>query len=90
MTDPFDALRLPHTPVDPDPRFAADLRARIERALLRGGTMTETTVAPALGDIAYASLWLPDAQRATAFYGPVLGWEIAAGNDPGELHVSGV
>ena len=34
MTDPLDALRAPVEPVDPDPAFAADLRARIERALL--------------------------------------------------------
>ena len=33
MTDPFDALREPVVPTDPDPDFAASLRARIERAL---------------------------------------------------------
>ena len=39
MTDPFDALRTPDGPVDPDPAFAAALRARLERALLApGGT----------------------------------------------------
>ena len=90
MTDPLDALRLPPTPADPDPRFAAELRARIERALLRGGTMSETTTAaPALGDVGYASLWLPDAERATAFYHAVLGWETVAGDTPGERSVPG-
>jgi len=33
MTDPFRALRAPVTPADPDPGFAARLRARLERAL---------------------------------------------------------
>jgi predicted enzyme related to lactoylglutathione lyase len=33
MPDPFDALRAPVTPADPDPAFAARLRARLERAL---------------------------------------------------------
>src|SRR4051794_5404011 len=44
-TDPFEALHEPVTPVDPDPRFADRLRARLERALLapEGATMTTTT-----------------------------------------------
>ena len=33
MTDPFDVLRAPVTPAQPDPGFAARLRARLERAL---------------------------------------------------------
>ena len=33
MTDPLGALRAPLTPADPDPAFAARLRARLERAL---------------------------------------------------------
>ncbi|WP_363320420.1 VOC family protein [Pseudonocardia sp.] len=47
MTDPLDALSAPSTPVDPDPGFAAALRARLERALLdpRENTVT-TTLAP--------------------------------------------
>jgi uncharacterized protein len=32
-TDPFDALRAPIVPLAPDPAFAADLRARLERTL---------------------------------------------------------
>jgi uncharacterized glyoxalase superfamily protein PhnB len=50
MTDPLDALRLPAEPVDPDPSFAARLRARLRRELLnppRGETaMTATATAP--------------------------------------------
>ena len=37
MTDPFDALREPAVPTNPDPDFAASLRARIERALAAPG-----------------------------------------------------
>jgi len=33
MADPFDALRAPVVPVDPDPAFAAGLRARLARAI---------------------------------------------------------
>ena len=46
MTDPLDALRAPITPADPDPAFAARLRARLERALdlPEGVAVTETTL----------------------------------------------
>lgn len=48
MTDPFEQLREPVTPVDPDPAFARRLRARIERALAlpRGVISMTTTTAP--------------------------------------------
>lgn len=38
MPDAFEALRAPITPVDPDPAFAAALRAQIDRQLHQGGT----------------------------------------------------
>ncbi|WP_214366674.1 VOC family protein [Pseudonocardia sp. H11422] len=38
MTDPLDALHEPIRPVDPDPAFAARLRARLERAVLDPAT----------------------------------------------------
>jgi predicted enzyme related to lactoylglutathione lyase len=46
MTDPLDVLRAPVTPADPDPAFAARLRARLERALAlpEGDAVTETTL----------------------------------------------
>ena len=49
MTDPFGALRAPVVPTDPDPDFAATLRARLERALAlpRGVTMTDIATGPA-------------------------------------------
>ncbi|GAA3433184.1 VOC family protein [Kutzneria kofuensis] len=75
MTDPFEDLLEPVVPVDPDPRFAASLRALLEAALLSGGTMPATAVQ---GDVVYASVWSPDATRAGAFYSSVLGWRISA------------
>lgn len=45
MSDAFEALRLPLAPVEPDPAFAARLRARIERALtLPRGVAVSTTM----------------------------------------------
>ena len=46
MTDPLDTLRAPVTRADPDPAFAARLRARLERALdlPEGVAVTETTL----------------------------------------------
>ena len=93
MTDPLDALRAPVTPADPDPAFAARLRARLERALglPEGVAVTELPLTPEpaaevepaaaplrQGDISYVSLWVPDVARAAAFYGAVLGLEYLA------------
>ena len=46
MTDPFEALREPVTPADPDPGFAGRLRARLTREIFAssGGTMSQQTV----------------------------------------------
>ncbi len=79
MTDPFDALRAPAEPVDPDPAFAAALRARIGRALTlpRGVAMTTTSVeAPptALGAaIPYLTVPAGSGRRALEWYAEVLG-----------------
>ena len=79
MTDPFDALRAPAEPVDPDPAFAAALRARLERALTlpRGVAMTTTTVeAPpaALGAaIPYLAVPVGAGRQALDWYVDVLG-----------------
>ena len=47
MTDPFEALREPVTPVNPDPDFAGRLRMRLTREVfaLPGGSMSQPTVA---------------------------------------------
>ncbi|MFC4586779.1 VOC family protein [Sphaerisporangium corydalis] len=91
MSDPFDALREPVVPVDPDPRFAARLRARIERALLdtRGTTMTTPTL-PRQGDAGYVSLRVPDIERAAAFYGSAFGWRYAEPAAPRGRQVQGL
>ena len=38
MTDPFDALRAPVQPTDPDPIFAARLRERLRKEILERGS----------------------------------------------------
>ncbi len=87
MTDPLDSLRRPVEPVDPDPAFAADLRARLERALLEpeGAAMTSETSSPDTATTDPAELaWPPaltpyiavaDARRALEWYVDVFGAE---------------
>jgi uncharacterized glyoxalase superfamily protein PhnB len=81
MTDPFEALREPVTPVDPGPEFAERLRTRLTSAVLahQGGTMPQQTAAaqaerepgwpPALTPYIVVS----DARRAMDWYIEVLG-----------------
>ncbi|MGH8932823.1 MAG: VOC family protein [Egibacteraceae bacterium] len=77
MTDPLEALREPVRPEDPNPRFAAALRARLERALLdtRGAVMTATTLTAA--DVPLHTLTpylaVDDARRALDFYTAAFG-----------------
>ncbi|GHF58559.1 putative glyoxalase superfamily protein PhnB [Amycolatopsis bartoniae] len=74
MTDPFDALREPSRPADPDPRFAAELRQKLQLAILNGGEMT-TTEAPARAELHSLTPYLAvsDARRALDFYVEVFG-----------------
>ncbi|MFC5747792.1 VOC family protein [Actinomadura rugatobispora] len=48
------------------------------------------TPGPRHGDIAYASLLLPDVERATDFYGSVLGWRFAPGSAAQGRRVQGL
>lgn len=68
MTDPLDSLRTPITPVDPDQRFAAELRTRLERAVLQptGDDMTTTGEPPTHTLGSYIAV--DDARRALDFY----------------------
>jgi predicted enzyme related to lactoylglutathione lyase len=75
MPDPFEALRSAYVPVDPDPAFAARLRARVERALSlpQGVIVSQTTLeaepAPTArtpGLIPY--LTVADTRRALGWY----------------------
>jgi predicted enzyme related to lactoylglutathione lyase len=80
MTDPFDALRVPATPVDPDPEFARALRTRLERAVLAAAEPLEEPVSTATHTAAPANaaalrlhtvtpyLTVADARAAVDFY----------------------
>ncbi|MBA2552444.1 MAG: glyoxalase [Geodermatophilaceae bacterium] len=84
MTDPFDALRMPVTPADPDPSFATRLRARLERALTlpQGVSVSTSTVdvsrtaAPAALGAAIPYLAVSDGRRAIDWYVDVFGAQI--------------
>jgi uncharacterized glyoxalase superfamily protein PhnB len=85
MTDPFEALREPVTPVDPDPGFAGRLRERLTREVFAsspGGTMSQQTTATPQPTVEREPAWPPaltpyimvsDARRAIAWYSDVLG-----------------
>jgi uncharacterized glyoxalase superfamily protein PhnB len=81
MTDPFDVLREPVTPVDPDPEFAGRLRLRLTREVFAfpGETMSEQTAAvraerePASPPTLTPSIVVSDARRAADWYVEVFG-----------------
>jgi predicted enzyme related to lactoylglutathione lyase len=84
VTDPFDSLLQPVTPAEPDPGFAASLRARIERALAlpRGVAVTTAITAPPTtaaegAAIPYLAVAVGSGQRALDWYARVLGAEPA-------------
>jgi uncharacterized glyoxalase superfamily protein PhnB len=91
MTDPFEALREPVTPVDPDPDFAGRLRMRLTREVFAppGGTMFQQTVAtraerePAWPPALTPYIVVSDARRAMDWYVEVFG-----GEPRGELYVN--
>jgi uncharacterized glyoxalase superfamily protein PhnB len=78
--DPLDALRLPATPLAPDPAFAAGLRARVAAALdptTSGGPtmLTDPVPTPSTPPRPSLSPYLvvADAREAVAWYGEVFG-----------------
>ncbi len=81
MTDPFEALREPVMPVDPDPEFAGRLRMRLTREVFafQGGTMSQQTVAtqierqPAWPPTLTPYVVVSDARRAMEWYVEVFG-----------------
>lgn len=83
MTDPFDVLRDPGRPVDPDPAFAARLRARLERAIVlprvrpRGVVPVTAVETPAVRPAAVPYLAVADARAAMDWYVDVFGAEAA-------------
>ena len=91
MTDPFQVLREPVTPADPDPGFAGRLRTRLTREILAspGGTMaqqaaaTRAEYAPGRAPTLTPYIVVSDARRAMDWYGEVLG-----ARRRGELYVN--
>lgn len=83
MSDPFESLRAPIEAVDPDPLFAAHLRARLARALAlpQGVTVSDLALDPtrppapaATGATALVPyLIVSDARRALAWYADAMG-----------------
>jgi uncharacterized glyoxalase superfamily protein PhnB len=91
MTDPFEALREPVTPVDPDPGFAGRLRTRLTREVFAptGGTMSpqpapiDVERRPAAPPTLTPYIVVSDARRAIDWYSEVFG-----GQPHGELYVN--
>jgi uncharacterized glyoxalase superfamily protein PhnB len=81
MTDPFEALREPVTPVDPGPEFAGWLRMRLTREVFAspGGTMSQQTAEarverePAPSPTLTPYIVVSDARRAVDWYVDVFG-----------------
>lgn len=71
MRDPFDSLRVSEVPVDPDPAFAAGLRARLLAALPDPRGTAVTTTEPATEARSHTLtpyLGVADGRRAIAWY----------------------
>jgi len=91
MTDPFEALREPVTPVNPDPDFAGRLRMRLTREVFAfsGGTMSQQAVAtrverePAWPPALTPYIVVSDARLAMRWYVEVFGAQ-----PRGEMHVN--
>ena len=91
MTDPFEALREPVTPADPDLGFAVALRMRLTREIFgpAGGTMSQQTAAtrverePAWPPTLTPYIVVSDARRAMDWYVEVFGAQ-----HRGELYVN--
>ena len=97
MTDPFEALREPVRPADPDPEFAGRLRLRLTREVFAapvfaspvfavpGGTMSQQTVTaePASTPALTPYIVVSDARRAMDWYVEVFGAQRR-----GELYVN--
>ncbi|HEX7160101.1 MAG TPA: VOC family protein [Trebonia sp.] len=89
MTDPFEALREPVTPVDPNPDFAGRLRQRLAREIFAsspGGTMSQQTTAaqverqPAWPPALTPYIMVSDARRAIDWYVQVFGAQHRGGD----------
>ena len=75
--------------MQPHPAPVAATRRRGARDVARDEA-TGGSRAPRQGDIGYASLWVPDIDRATAFYAAVFGWAYEPSHNPRARQVPGV
>ena len=80
MTDALDALGLPLEPVDPDPAFAARLRAQLQDALLTTTTPTTTTGGVMTQDITYTQVPLDETAEEPSAWPPTLTPYISVGD----------
>jgi predicted enzyme related to lactoylglutathione lyase len=74
MTDPFVTLRRPYEPRRPRPRFAVELRQRLQQEI----GMTDEIDEPAATRTLIPKmvhLGVDDADRAARFFGAALGWQ---------------
>jgi uncharacterized glyoxalase superfamily protein PhnB len=91
VTDPFEVLREPATPADPDPGFAGRLRLRLAREVFAspGGIMSQQTATarverePAWPPALTPYIIVSDARRAMDWYAEVFGAQRR-----GDLHVN--
>lgn len=74
MPDPLEALRRLSSPMRPDPRFAADLRAQIERELEMPTTSTQPTDIR-VGEVNCIHVRVNNIDRAFEFVREMFGWE---------------
>jgi uncharacterized glyoxalase superfamily protein PhnB/catechol 2,3-dioxygenase-like lactoylglutathione lyase family enzyme len=91
MTDPFEALREPVTPADPDPGFAGRLRQRLTQEVFAppGGIMSQQTTTtrverePVRSSTLTPYIVVSDARRAMDWY-----VEVFSARRRGELYVN--
>ena len=57
--------------------------------MISGPVVVDGATGPRHGDVGYASLWVPDVDRAAAFFSAVLGWRYGPGSGPQGRQVEG-
>jgi len=82
-TDPFTMLHLSDEPIDPRPRFAADLKQRLEEAVMQDQATPQPPATVA--NLFYFNLPAPDLERSKVFWSKVLGWEVQGGSLGGHV-----
>lgn len=90
--DPLAVLSTPDERRQPRVRFATELRQRLQEAAMSAETsdqtVTEGGVTAYTGGVSnlfYFTLPAPDMERSKAFFGRVLGWQVAGGSLGGHI-----